>query len=221
MIPKILHRCAFGTVPEKFDRFWAEWGELHPDWELMSWSGPLVADEWELGHQFERVHAFSELADLVSAEVVWKFGGVYVDWDTEPLKALDPIVEAHGCWFGSEGAHWFSHGVYGATVEHPAMRAVVDAMARVDFDRDPNETTGPHLLTQVLGGRPDVMLLPKDLFYPVDVNDQAEQEGKSREEIAARFPEAYTTHHWAHSWKDHKSGRMSAYNLEKLADVVV
>jgi hypothetical protein len=48
-----------------------------------------------------------------------------------------------------------------------------------------------------------------------------EQEGHKRENIAARFHEAYTTHHWALSWKDYKSGRMSAYNSEVLADVVV
>lgn len=218
MIPKILHRCAFGSVPDKFEGFWQEWGEMHPDWQLMSWEGPLRPSEWRLGHQFTRVHSFSELADMVSAEVVWKYGGVYVDWDTQCLKPLDPLLDIADCWFGSEGGSWLSHGIFAATAEHPAMDAVVEAMAAVEFTKDPNETTGPHLLTRVLSGQ--VHVPPKDWFYPINVDDYAPWSGASGPDIAHHFPQAYTIHHWAHSWKDHKSGRMSAYNSQTLEDML-
>jgi hypothetical protein len=220
VIPKILHRCAFGAVPEKYERFWAEWGELHPDWTLMDWNGPLIRDDWELGHQFLNVRSFSELADLVSIEVVWKYGGVYVDWDTEPLRPLDPITAAHDCFFGSEGGVWFSHGIFGATANHPAIGACMEAMATVTWDKDPNETTGPHLLTRVCRGRPDVDLLSKDLFYPINSDQYGPYTNATGEELAAKFPNAYTVHHWAHSWKDFKSGRMSAYNTDTLEGVL-
>jgi mannosyltransferase OCH1-like enzyme len=221
VIPKILHRVALGTVPEKLDQFWDEWAELHPDWELMSWTGPLIVGEWELGHQFTRAKAFSEIGDMLSAEVVWRYGGVYVDWDMQPLKSLDSFVEGREAFYGSEGGGWYSHAIFGASKNHASVRALVDGMMDVNFDLPPNQSTGPHLYTKILKTRADAPLVDKEVFYPVNVDQQQWQAGLTRVEIASHFPESYTTHHWAHSWKNFTEGDMSIYNQQTLEEMVI
>lgn len=219
MIPKKLHRVAIGSVPEQFENYWNEWKELHPGWTFYSWESPIDPNQWQLGYRFSSIKSFSQLADFISLEAVYKHGGVYVDWDTQALKAIDPLLNETDCWFGSEDDRHFSHGIFGSIAGHPAIEACIKELESTSLDGEPNNTSGPGMLTKVLGVREDVTKLPKNYFYPISGSLYVEYAQINKELMIKKFPNSYTIHHWAHSWKEH-GNRMSTYNTENLKDVL-
>jgi mannosyltransferase OCH1-like enzyme len=192
VIPKILHRCVPAEVPERYAKFWVGFQRLHPEWEFHTWQDPLDPDDWELGFLFDRCTAGAQLAGLVRLEVIWRYGGVYVDMDMEPLKALDPLL-SHECWFGTEDGVILTDAVFGAEQGHPGIRACIDRF--LDGFWHPNPSmTGPRHTTAVLSGRADVTVLPKDAFFPY-IWTEPERAGEE-------FPDSFAVHRWNHSWKD-------------------
>jgi mannosyltransferase OCH1-like enzyme len=192
VIPKILHRVVPAEVPERYEKFWVGFQELHPGWEFRTWQDSLDPDDWELGFLFKRCTAGAQLAGLVRLEVIWRYGGVYVDMDMEPLKPLDPLL-GHQCWFGTEDGVILTDAVFGAVQGHAGIRACIDRF--LDGFWHPNPSmTGPRHTTAVLSGRPDVTVLPKDAFFPY-IWTEPERAGED-------FPDSFAVHRWNHSWKD-------------------
>lgn len=203
MIPPKLHRIVLRPLQSTgaVERYWQEFRSLHPDWELITWSDPLPEDEFEFGPLFNRCTTPAGVADLLRLEVLWRYGGVYVDTDCEPVRSLKPLLE-NDCFVGTEDGRVLSTGVIGSTPGHPALRAYMDAIVeedRLGLDVPPNQATGPVLATHVLGGRDDVRVLPPEFFYPAPW----QQPGPARHEPSLDevvTPFTYVVHRWAHSW---------------------
>jgi mannosyltransferase OCH1-like enzyme len=192
VIPKILHRCVPEVVPDRYAEFWDRFCAMHPDWQHVTWQDPLNPDDWELGFLFDRCTAGAQLAGLVRLEVVWRFGGVYVDMDLEPLKPFDPLLE-HKCFFGTEGGGILTDAVFGAEKSHLGIRQCIDRFRDGFWHPNPS-VTGPRHTTVVLGGRPDVTVLPQEAFFPYLWTEP--------ERANEEFPNSYAVHRWNHSWKD-------------------
>ena len=192
MIPKVFHRVVPEVVPEPFEAFWCKFQELHPNWVFHTWQDPLDPDDWELGFLHRRCTAGAQLAGLVRLEVVWRYGGFYVDMDTEPLRPFDPL-RVHQCVFGTEGNGVLTDAIFGAEREHPGIRACIDRFLDGFWHLSPS-VTGPLHTTAVLGGRPDVTVLEREAFYPYlwTEPDRAGEE----------FPNSFAVHRWNHSWKN-------------------
>ena len=54
--------------------------------------------------------------------------------------------------------------------------------------------TGPHLVTSVLTGRDDILVLPPRFFYP------AKFAGLQEDHDSLVSGESYAIHHWHRSW---------------------
>lgn len=193
MIPPILHRVVPEQIPARFDDYWKRWGDLHPDWQQLTWQDPLNPDDWELGFLFDRCTAGAQLAGLVRLEVVWRHGGVYVDMDVEPVRSIDDLL-AHSCFFGTEGGGILTDAIFGAEPGHPGIRACIDLLVNGFWSANPSDT-GPRLTSAVLAGRDDVTVLPQEAFYPYLWHE---------DEVPPK-PGTYAIHRWNHSWKDWQS----------------
>lgn len=189
MIPRVLHRVVPEVVPDRFEEFWVRWSALHPDWELRTWRDPLDPDDWELGRLHARCTAGAQLAGLVRLEVVYRYGGVYVDMDTEPVRPFDELLD-HQCFIGTEGNGVLTDAVFGAERHHPGIRACIDLLVDGYWSPNPSDT-GPLLTTRMLSGRSDVTVLPQAAFYPYLWHEDEVDPG----------PGTYAVHRWNHSWK--------------------
>lgn len=193
MIPRIVHRVAIGEVPEQYDDYWAEWQELNPDWEFKSWTGPFDPDDWELGRYHGQASCPSQLSDFLRWEIIWREGGIYTDWDVQPLKPVAEWEYDGQFFIGTEDNKHLSPGLFAATQGHEAVRACIREFGKEEWTRNPS-STGPQLSTRVLKGRSDVYVVSKYLFYPYHYSEM-HRAGWS-------FPDAYAVHHWGHSWAD-------------------
>jgi hypothetical protein len=199
-IPRILHRTVPATTDPTVEAYWAAFEGLHPDWTLMTHRDPLDPAEWPLtsSHWGDAANG-AQLADMIRLEALLRWGGVYVDSDVEPLRSLEPLLplQAFAAW---EDARCVPNAVMGAVPGHPAVRACLDEM----LSRIPGPTwdAGPGVLTEILPGRSDVLLLPPGSFYPYhySAKDKVGGPDPRSENFLKTQPWAFVVHHWAGSW---------------------
>jgi mannosyltransferase OCH1-like enzyme len=203
-IPPVLHRVLLPPLADQgaVRRNWRRFARIHPSWELRTWSETGQQSFPETFGALSRCGSPAQQADLMRLEILWRYGGIYVDTDCEPVRSMEPLRE-HGCFFGTEDGEHYSTSVIGAAAGHPAIRAYLDAV--LDGDRvatalPPNEATGPMFATQVLAGRADVALLPPEAFYPEPFADSTKRFRRSRRRLSG--PGTYVIHRWAHSWRE-------------------
>ena len=198
-IPRILHRVVPEEPDEQADIWWDRFRELHPGWELRTWRDPIDPGPFPLtSPHWPLVRHGAQLADLIRLEVLWNYGGIYVDQDVEPYHPFDSLLplSAFAAW---EDEHRVPNAVMGAVPGHPAIRECIDLAVHnlCAGGQDIATATGPGVLTAVLPWRADVLLLPPGSFYPVHYRAKSALRRFRQETV----PWAFGAHHWWHSWK--------------------
>lgn len=194
MIPRRLIRTVPRETTAEVEGFWDRFAELHPDYELVTWREPVDAAAFPLtsGH-WHRCCSGAQRAGLIRLEALHAVGGIYVDSDVEPYRAFDPLLglEAFAGW---EDDKVVPDAVLGARPGHPAVREAIDlALERVELGA---WESGPGVTTDLLPGRPDVLLLPPGSFYPYHYR----RKDLRYQDHARQQPWAFVAHHWMSSW---------------------
>lgn len=228
-IPRIIHQTwKSKDVPPHLARFSARWRELHPSYEYRLWTDAdndafvrqQFPDYYRLYRSFSR-----EIyrADLARCLYLWRFGGVYVDLDVEPLRALDDFLASHGdCVLGAEPvAHaqkrrgkaiMACNAVMASTPEHPFWRRMLEEMARrAALGGEPVGVTGPIALDAVherYGAELQVAVSEPDAFFPLPdldaqslpIGERARKHYQRMRELSLYPSASFGVHHWAHTW---------------------
>lgn len=106
-IPKVIHFIWLGPkdFPETSVRKIAKWVELHPDWTFKFWTDidrdpPMKVMKKQLIEDFsfqflldayDQSDNFGEKAKVLSYEILFREGGVYIDHDVKPCKSLEEL----------------------------------------------------------------------------------------------------------------------------------
>ena len=95
-IPKKIHYCWFGRneIPEKTLRCIESWKKYCPDYEIIQWNEdnydinkiPYMKDAYK-----EKKWAF--VSDYARLDVIYQYGGIYLDTDVELVNSLDDLLE--------------------------------------------------------------------------------------------------------------------------------
>lgn len=198
MIPRTFYRIWVGEpVPERYETFWAKFQELHPGWEFITLASPNLM--WMRKHVkavYDQCTTHAGRSDVLRYEVVYQFGGVYVDCDVEPLKSFEPLIHTDKAFAGWEDSRMICPTVIGAPIEHPALGELLDVLPEwfeAHRDAPPNVSTGPHLITRLWRWRDDVTLYPPVTFYSVHWSN--------KKALGGPYPEeAVSIHHWDARW---------------------
>lgn len=206
-IPKVFHRIWLGSaVPDEVEQFGRAWLDLHPGWTLHTWR------EWDmpaLRNQFwfDRGSSYASQADIARLELLYRFGGVYVDTDQEPLRSIEELIAHAGCFFGSEDGQWLGTSIIGCAPQHPFLAQLIDGVPDsilTNVDASPNVQTGPQYVTKQWmeykekHDDADIAVFPSAIFYPYHFSEP--------ERAGGPFPDAYAVHHWAKTWVDRDDG---------------
>ena len=209
-IPRIFHQIWLGDgeMPAKFRAYSRSWRTHHPGWELKMWTDanlpPLVNQEL-----FDSVTEVRERADLLRYELLYRYGGVYVDTDFECFKSIEPLLHARSgeeggeesppvsAFSSQESPEHISIGIMGATQGNAFFGRIVDNLPRWHATHSGPEwhigyRTGPFLIRSAYALWPgELTLLPQWALYPYH-STNFEARGKN----ATAFPNAYAAHHW-------------------------
>ncbi len=91
-IPKIIHQVWLkeAALPKHFKRYRTSWKDKHPDWQYRLWTQESLSELPQDIQELIKIADNSyEKEDLVRAAVLYKFGGLFVDFEFECLKAVD------------------------------------------------------------------------------------------------------------------------------------
>lgn len=191
MIPRIIHHVWLGSkpLPERFARWRDELIAMHPGWEFWLWDDAKVA-KLNCPQLFHHSTVKSSHSNMVRMEAVYRFGGVYVDCDFEPVKPLDDLL-VHRAFIGRETKHSLCSAAFGTEPEHPWLRWQLMKLPSYAFLAPP---WGPRLMTAA--PREGLTILAQEVFYPWLWRVPLPKNPRS-----VVHPKTLLIHHWARSWQ--------------------
>lgn len=202
-IPRLTHRVWLGGPEPEWTAGFAETWQ-RPGWQLVTWDEEDIRSAFRPLRNQAIYDAADELApdhvgqlrsDVVRLEILYMYGGLYVDTDFECLRPIDDLIEDLDCFAAWEVQdRWIANGLMGATPGHPFIGRLIDGLpSSVAHNRGlrPNRMTGPKYLTRMWREHGEgVEVLSQDLIYPYG---WAEIGAHGPGEV---WPDAVACHHW-------------------------
>jgi hypothetical protein len=97
-IPAYIHQIWIGTkpIPEQYKKWQKSWQEKHPRWQYKLWTNIDVAQyTWSsrlLKLAYHNAVNYAAQADILRFDILYQYGGVYIDIDTQALEPLDGLI---------------------------------------------------------------------------------------------------------------------------------
>lgn len=100
MIPKLLHFIWVGKNPNPFLSNINNYANLNPGWDIRLWTDQNVP---KLINQkiYDQIPIPTTKSDLLRVELLYKYGGVYVDIDSTCKRPLDDLIKDRSLFFSS------------------------------------------------------------------------------------------------------------------------
>jgi FkbM family methyltransferase len=206
MIEKIIHFIIPAIPNEQQLNVIDNAKRLHREWEVRVWKDTVSNENLLLSHYYTKANCGAQVADLIRLDVVYLYGGIYLDSDMELVKSLDEIVGLDSFFCSEDGIN-LSNGAFGAKKNNPLIRSVIDELLfnEPDWKMRPNKTTGPMLFSRVMRWKKGLVILPRDTFYPYNWDEP--------ETLAA--PTTVGIHRWAGTWLPQKTRLAKMKNLAR------
>lgn len=196
-IPKIFHTIWIGgkRLPDEFVQYRETWMNLHPDWEFILWNDENLP---ELINQklFNKTKEIVVRADLLKLELLYSYGGIFIDTDFECYKNIEPLLSGIECFSCGERPGIIGNAIMGSLPGHPSFKKLINNVEEninENMPYGPNIKTGPVYLTKTLTPE-EIYLFPTEYFFPVPAGHSIEPN------MGHLFPKSYGVHHWAASW---------------------
>jgi mannosyltransferase OCH1-like enzyme len=223
VIPKTLHMVWLGSpIPNKVAGNMAEWQLQNPEWNLNIWTAPLPSmlnlDLYEQAHEYVKPDAVWQFrADLMRYEILYQYGGLYVDCDTTPLRPLGDLLDNVQEFAVREDKDWIGN-TYLASEPATELFAALTERQREHTKQFSGHAaagvvSGPQYLTpiwQEFGGHVEERT---ELWFPYGWSDVR----ACRERQVPISESAYAVHLWNHSLDRRRSNnRRSRRDRESL-----
>lgn len=214
MIPKIIHGIWFSgdPMPELYKRCLESWKKYAPDYEIKIWD--LESYKPDSCLFFEQAIAdknWSFASDYARADLLYRYGGVYMDLDVEMLRPIDDLLY-NDAYMSFESLERIECGSgMGAKPGHPIIREICESYEKRPYfraDGSWDTSTCPVRYTEVIekhglkknGG---FQFVEDITIYPFEMLT-----GKSFDTgIIYNTELSYTLHHHNGSWIPDKAHR--------------
>ncbi len=128
VIPRKIHYCWFGRkeMPEILQKNVDTWEKLCPDYEIIRWDEdnydvskiPFVREAFE--HK-----KFGFVTDVARLDILYRYGGIYMDTDVTLLKGLDELLYQEAFVSVEKWGNINTGGGCGAVQSHPMMKKML------------------------------------------------------------------------------------------------
>jgi mannosyltransferase OCH1-like enzyme len=190
MIPRVIHQCWLGGEMPKEVRQWVESvGRHHPGWSHIIWDEAMLRD---IGIRADTKAAsygsYAAATNEIRLELLYRFGGVWLDTDMEALAPIDPLL-----FYQKDALAAFQDGgrvcnaFMGAKRGSDWIRWQLDNFNKFD-SKDP--ASGVYLATAAPGE--GLGLVPQQFVYPWLYDSPPDRRVPHRDSVLC--------HHWQGSW---------------------
>ena len=129
MIPKIIHYCWFSgkPIPDILKKCMDSWKRHCPDYEIIRWDESNYDISWNpYMRQAYRHQKWGFIPDVARLDILYRYGGIYLDTDVELLRNLDELLyQPAFCGVEKWGTVNFG-GCSGAQAGNPLVKTVLD-----------------------------------------------------------------------------------------------
>lgn len=151
LIPKRIHRIWLGgsTMGRREREYGRRWERLHPGWEMMLWHEGNLPEDLSLRGLIDSMNVTAMKSDALRYELLYRYGGIYLDVDVEPLKNVEPLLGGVELLLGYEDDDNLCNAIMGAVPGHPFLKRLVEGVTASTMDPThvtPNARTGPEFL---------------------------------------------------------------------------
>lgn len=130
MIPKIIHAIWFSgdPMPELYLRCLESWKKYAPDYEIKIWDlNTYNPDDCLFFKQAIEHKNWSFASDYARADLLYKYGGIYMDLDVEMLRPIDDLLY-NDAYMSFESLDRIECGSgMGASPGHPILREICES----------------------------------------------------------------------------------------------
>lgn len=179
-IPKIIHQIWIGSKPPP-RKLMKSWKEKHPDFEYILWTENEIVRrnmEFQCRKQIEIIDEIVGKVDIIRLEILYKYGGIYIDADSICMERLDDhfLEKTAFATYENENvrAQLVATGTMGFEPGHKLCKDMIDWISSDDSMNYINKykawyAVGPALLTKFLdtGNYPDFSVYPSHCFLPI------------------------------------------------------
>ena len=222
MIPKIIHYFWFGEQPlnELSKKCIDSWKKYCPDYEIKLWNEQnydVTKNEYMRQTYDAKKYGFT--VDYARLDVVYTYGGIYLDTDVELLKSLDALLNDK-CFMGFESEKNVALGLgFGAEAGNEVIYSMMRAYDNMSFilpSGELNLRPSPGIQTEVVrelgllpNGQNQIIgdkchIYSKPVFNPCDIET-------NRIDIS---DETISIHHYAGSWltkQNHRNNKIYSF----------
>ncbi len=136
MIPKIIHFCWFGEkeIPDEYRKYIHSWKIYCPDYKIICWS----EKNYDIHKNKYMEEAYKQkkwgfVPDYARLDIIYRYGGFYLDTDVEMLKSLDGLRN-NKVFFGLESKNFVALGLgFGAEKGNPLIKQLMEHYENLDF----------------------------------------------------------------------------------------
>lgn len=185
-IPKIIHQIWIGnTLPPIIKLYTSTFknipGYYYKLWgndDLNSHNFPLTWKYISKLLKSEKI-IWAKIADLMRLEILYHFGGVYVDTTMEYIKNLDKVINNTSKFImsnesdcglqcrGNRGKLFISNSFIASVPEYKVLKRLLseEYLSNIDFSVPANIATGPYYVRTGIKRKSDVKMLPRKYIY--------------------------------------------------------
>ncbi len=224
-IPRTFHQIWIGNkpFPEKYKKWQQTWQSV-PGWTYRLWTNEDV-EKLNLFNKdlFYKEKNFGARADILRMEILYRFGGVYIDTDFELLKPefFTYLTHTYDFFAGLTPIdslyHWgnfvIANGIIGSIPGHPILEDYIKNLGTIDKNAG-IIAKGPGFLSKVIlmhaGKQHRDIIFPPTFFYPVGNMQMHVKPYISIKHFETKLkvlkrdcchPESAAIHWWEGSWE--------------------
>jgi len=123
-IPKSIHIIWIGERKFPYKSYFDSYKKKNPLWNITLWNNnniPKILNK----KNYKKMNSYAAKVDILRLEILYRYGGVYVDADSKCLKPLDNLFNGLTC-FGMTGNNGnVANGTLGCTRKHIAFKELV------------------------------------------------------------------------------------------------
>ena len=206
IVPRTIHQIWLGSnVPKKYDIWRKSWIKYNPDFEYILWDEKKILKTGLINEkQFMQATNFGVKSDIARYEILYKFGGIYVDTDFEALKPIDHKLLSRSFIAGQlyDYKPQINNALIISEPKSNFLKTVINNIGEYRDEMTGMEVmdySGPHYLSKLTfenRDSEDIVILPSQYFYP----------WPHYMKHSANSPYSWTSdttiaiHHWDASW---------------------
>jgi len=207
-IPKIFHQIWLGNtkLPRDLKKLSESWLQYNPDFQYVLWTDSDVAKLPLINREiFTSLANLGARSDILRYEILYSYGGIYIDTDFECIRKLDDKLLAPsflGCIQYCETPQ-IGNAILMAERYSPVVRRIIDSCTLPQEESVQNiiDCTGPNMVTKSVFENftlnpLNILLLPSDYFYPWP----SFLRDLKLDPHTFATSNSYGIHHWHTSW---------------------